>query len=93
MKKLTVLLSAVAILTLTAPSVNAGRVFDGSPADGVYLQQQIDKQNEEAQRHKQEREMRQLQESIDTLNRAEDREQRNIFKPGRKLGDPIFDLD
>jgi len=75
MKKLTVLLSAVAILTLTAPSVNAGRVFDGSSADGEYLQRQIDRQNEEAQRYKQEREMRQLQESIDTLNqnRAEDR--------------------
>ena len=73
MKKLTVLLSAVAILTLTAPSVNAGRVFDGSPADGEYLRRQEEIQNREARWHEEQRERREILRQLDDLNRAEDR--------------------
>ena len=79
MKKLTILLGVVAILILMAFPANAWRVFDNSEADREYLRQEEDRQNEEARRYKQEykqeREMRQLQEAIDTLNRnqAEDR--------------------
>ena len=79
MKKLIILLGTVAILILMTFPANAWRVFDNSEADREYLQWQEDRQNEEARRYKQEykqeREMRQLQEAIDTLNRnqAEDR--------------------
>jgi len=99
MKKLTILLGVVAILILMAFPANAWRVFDGSPADREYLRQEEDRQNEEARRYKQEREMRQLQESIDTLNRnqAEDRrrsrQDRHDWERGQYDGEDRYDRE